>query len=80
MISLVYVPDKFVKQILNSNGTGQNMYEELCYCTHQWARYSFGKTDESIGNKMFVFGSKTTVIKFRDNMVAMNETTDLYGT
>ncbi len=33
-----------------------------------------------VGNKMFDSGSKTTVIKFRDKMVALNETTDLYGT
>ena len=32
------------------------------------------------GNNMFVSGSKTPVIKFRDKMVAPNETTDLYGT
>ena len=28
MISLVYVPDAFEEHILNSNDTGQNMYED----------------------------------------------------
>ena len=33
-----------------------------------------------VSNKMFGSGSKTTVIKFRDKKIALNETTDLYGT
>ena len=79
MISIVYVTDEFVEHILNSNDTGQNMREDYVTARINGHVIRLAK-DMKVGNKMFVSGSKTTVIKFRDMVVALNETTDLYGT
>ena len=79
MISVVYVPDEFVEQILNSNDTDQNMYEEYVTARINEQVILLAKYMK-VGNNMFVSGSKTTVIKFRDKMVTLYETTDLYGT
>ena len=68
-----------MEQILNSNDTGQNMHKD--YVTARINGHVITLTkDMKVGNKMFVSGSNTTVIKFGDMMVALNETTDLYGT
>ena len=66
MTSLVYDPDEFLEQILNSNDTGQNMYED--YVTARINGHVILLAKEmKVGNKIVVSGSKTTVIKFRDN-------------
>ncbi len=77
MISLVYVPDVFVEQILN-----QMTLARICMKVTERINgdvICLAK-EMKVGYKMFVSGSKTTVIQFRDKMVALNETTDLYGT
>ena len=66
MICLVYVPDESVEEILNSNDTGQNMYED--YVTARINGYAIILAKEmKVGNKMFVSGSKATVIKVQDD-------------
>ena len=78
MITHACVPDEFVEQILNSNDTGQNMYED--YVTVRtngnislWAKVT------KLGYKMFMSGNKTTPIKLRDKTVDLKEMKDLYG-
>ena len=69
----------FVEHILNSIDTCQNMYEDYVTARINGHVIILAKKMK-VGNKMFVSGRKTTVIECRDKMVALNETTDLYGT
>ena len=77
MITHAYVPGGFVEQILNSNDTGQKMYEDyVTECINGnislWAKVT------KVGNKMFISGNRTTAIKLRDKTVGPKETKGLY--
>ena len=56
------------------------MYEDYVTARINGHVILLAKDIMKVGYKMFVDGSKTTVIKFRDKMEALNKTMDLYGT
>ena len=67
-----------MEQILNANGTGQNMYEDYVTVRSNgniglWAKVT------KVGYKMFMSSNKTTPIKLRDKTLDLTETNDLYG-
>ena len=78
MITHACVPDEFVEQTLNSNDTGQKMYED--YVTVRTnGNISLCAKVTKVGYNMFMSGNKTTPVKLRDKTVDLKETKDLYG-
>ena len=77
IITHAYIPDEYVPQILNIDDTGQKLYED--YVAERingdvslWAHVN------KQNNKMYMSGNKTHNVKFRDKIVDLKETKDLY--
>jgi hypothetical protein len=78
IISLAYVPQESVPQILDVDERGQTLYEE--YVKERingevslWAPVKREK------NKMYTSGNKKTTVRIRDKAVDLKETKDLYA-
>ena len=79
MITLVYVPDEFVEKILNANNTVQNKCMTIMLLGTSMTTLVFWPSIVTkVDNRMFVSGSKSTVINLRDKTVDLNETKDMY--
>ena len=78
VISLAYVPDEHVPKILNADVTGQKLYEGyVSERINGVARLWTPVKKEN--NKMFMSANKKPTIKFRNTIVDLKETWDLFG-
>ncbi|KAK1879681.1 Acetyl-coenzyme A carboxylase carboxyl transferase subunit beta, partial [Dissostichus eleginoides] len=78
VITLAYIPDEYVPQILNADVTGQKLYED--YVSERInGDVSLWAPVKKVNNKMFLSGNKKITVKLRDNTVDLKETKDLFA-
>ncbi|KAJ4946949.1 hypothetical protein JOQ06_008992, partial [Pogonophryne albipinna] len=78
VITLAYIPDEYVPQILNADVTGQMLYED--YVSERInGDVSLWAPVKKVNNKMFVSGNKKITVQLRDNTVDLKETKDLFA-
>ena len=78
IITHAYIPDEYVPPILNIDDTGQKLYEDYV-AERMNGDVSLWAPVKKQNNKMYMFGNKTHKVKFRDKIVDLMETKDLYG-
>ena len=78
LVSLAYIPEEFVEQILNIDITGQRLYEEFV-SERIKGEVSLWAPVKKEKNYMYTSANKKLSAKIRDKNIDMKETKNLYG-